>query len=121
MQAFGRHGGGEQGPYGHEPGAFGNGLLPFLAWWHQHLFEPIGDFFSDTADKVRGIRRSRRWLICWALGILTLGFSGLIVIAVAEGNNRDFAIVTTQVADEGVLIGTTTRVAGWRSTCTGST
>ncbi|MFJ6417445.1 hypothetical protein [Paeniglutamicibacter sp. NPDC091659] len=51
-----------------------------------------------------GIRRSRRWLICGALGVLTLVVSGLVVAATAGGNKRDFAIVTTQVTDEGVLV-----------------
>ncbi|MFF5791529.1 hypothetical protein ACFY5D_05730 [Paeniglutamicibacter sp. NPDC012692] len=51
-----------------------------------------------------GIRRSRRWLICGALGVLTLVIGCLIVAATAEGNKRDFAIITTQVADEGVLV-----------------
>ena len=38
------------------------------------------------------------------MGILTLVVSGLVVAATAEGNKRDFAIITTQVADEGVLV-----------------
>ena len=104
MLKIGRHSGEAFRPDNNDSGPFKRALLAFLSWWYRHLFEPIWDFFSDAADRAWGIRRSRRWLICGALGVLTLVIGCLIVAATAESSKRDFAIITTQAADEGVLV-----------------
>ncbi|MGL3805107.1 hypothetical protein ACSYDW_03340 [Paeniglutamicibacter sp. R2-26] len=104
MLKIGRHRGEAFRPDNNDSGPFERALLAFLSWWYRNLFEPIWDYFSDAADRVQGSRRSRRWLICGALGILALVLGGLIVAATAEGNKRDFVIITTQAAEEGVLV-----------------
>lgn len=101
---MGRHSGGDPRPYDNGSGAFGHAVLAFLAWWHKHLLEPLGDYFGKSVDRLWGIRRSRRWLICFALGILTLIIAGLVVSATVQGHKRDLAIVTTQGSDQGILV-----------------
>lgn len=85
-------------------GQFERALLAFLGFWHRNLVDPVGEFFSRTADKLWGLPRSRRWAICLSLGVLMLVLTALIVPAVIQAEERDYVITTTQEVEQGVLL-----------------
>ncbi len=102
---MGRHEREEPRPYENTgSGSFERALLAFLGFWHRNLVDPVGDFFSRTADKLWGLPRSRRWAICLSLGALTLVLAVVVIQAVIQGDKRDYAITTTQVVEQGVLL-----------------
>lgn len=102
---MGRHEREEPRPYENTgSGLFERALLAFLGFWHRNLVDPVGDFFSRTADKLWGLPRSRRWAICPSLGALTLVLAVVVIQAVIQGDKRDYAITTTQVVEQGVLL-----------------
>lgn len=102
---MGRHEREGRRPYDNNgSGPFERALLAFLGFWHRNLVDPVGEFFSRTADKLWGLPRSRRWAICLSLGILPLALATVIIPAVIEGDERDYVITTTQAVEQGVLL-----------------
>lgn len=82
----------------------GQFLAMILNWCHRTFIAPLDEFFSRTTGKNQERSRARRWMICWAWGLLVLILAAAITAGVISSNQRDFALTKSQVIEQGTLL-----------------
>ena len=87
----------------------GRFLLAILGWFHEKFIAPLAEFFAYSTGMTREHShsrrtRTRRWLICWAMGALVLIITAGITAGVMAENQRDFQLTQSQTRDQGTLV-----------------
>ncbi|GAA1498196.1 hypothetical protein ACFSF4_15900 [Paeniglutamicibacter kerguelensis] len=75
-----------------------------VLYWGFALGLVATNLLKSIQARLWRIRRSRRWLICWTLAILTFLIPVVASNVMNRGYERDFIITKTQSAEQGTLL-----------------
>lgn len=82
----------------------GRFLLVILGWFHRTFVAPIDELFPRTSGKKQKRSRTRRWLICWTMGLLVLIIAAAFTAGNIATNQRDFELTNSQPIEQGTLL-----------------
>lgn len=82
----------------------GRFLLVILGWFHRTFVAPFDEFFPRTSGKKQERSRTRRWLICWTMGLLVVIISAAFTAGNIATNQRDFELTNSQPKEQGTLL-----------------